>query len=294
MNYLKKKSAPGFLTGIVMLILSACKKENGAPMVQDPPLHLLKTVSYTDNYDNVVNNSLQYDANNHLQQLKTIFSNATSSDGYYRTYTWTENQILTQEYGLDGVEIPTTASTYTLNARGFLNSHKYKTYDANTMTYPDYKNLFEYTPDNYLKRISNYYAADNSLKYAYDFYYGNNNRLDSIAGYRTAANNSLQKNIAWIFEYDEGKQNTIGNSWMSSAMDDAVNLGGKSQSFALKKETLVFYNGQQQRSIIQVDSYENQYDVTGRIVSRSMLLKYFQEDGSVVDSLKGTYVYTYQ
>ena len=204
MNYLKKKSAPGFLIGTVMLILSACKKENGVPIAQDPLLHLLKTVSFTDGYDDVVNNSIQYDASNHLQQLKTIFSGPTSSGGYYRTYTWSGNQILTQEYGLDNVEIPTTASTYTLNARGFLNSHEYKIYDTNTMSYVGYKNLFEYTPDNYLKRISNYYAADNSLKYAYDFYYSNNNRLDSIAGYLSAANNSLQKNIAWIFEYDEG------------------------------------------------------------------------------------------
>ena len=144
-------------------------------------------------------------------------------------------------------------------------------------------------------KIPDLKAANNQLSQTFQYHYSGNNRPDSISGYRISATNMLQKFQVWVFEYDETKKNTIGNFWMSSAMDDALNMGGKPQRYALSKATLIYYdNGIPGRVRVEEDSYINQSDNKGLLISRSSVSEYFAADGTVADSLAGTYKYTYQ
>ena len=272
-----------------VLLLTACKKDTGPainPSVETA--HLLATIHYTDDVDNVVYDSLQYDSSQHLRQLKIIFTDAVSSGGFYYTYNRIGKQVLSKEYGLDNIEIPGTASTYTLNNQGFTDNRVYSIFDNISNVNLEYRNQFEYTPDNYLKKISNFRSSGNSLNSVFEFSYNNNNILDSISGYQNVGN-SLEKKVVWFFQFDIGKKNTIGNSWMSSDLDDALNIGGKSQAYALSKETTIIYDSQRKRSLYQEDHYDNQYDDKGNIITRSGTSNYFQTDGSILDSLKKNY-----
>jgi len=288
------KKACSYLFLAVILLISACRKDRGSVGTPNQPLPLLKSITYTDEWGDTTTSVYEFDAQRHLQKFNTTFKTPTSGGDYYRLFTWTGNQVAVKEYDQNNQETAGSASVYELNSQGFSASHVYKSYNNNTNSYNDYKNLFEYTPDNYIKKISNYYVPNNSLMYVYEFQYNGSQLLDSISGYVSLGNNNLQKFVAWTFEYEVGKKNTIGNSAMSSSFDDVLNLGGKAQPYALAKERLIVYNGTQKRSIEQEDNYRNEYDAKGLITGRSRKSYFFQPDGSVLDSLHATYTYKYQ
>jgi hypothetical protein len=288
------KKAYSSLLLAVILLLTACRKDSAPVGTPDQPLPLLKSITYTDDLVDTTTSVYDYDAKRHLQKFSTTFKTPTSGGNYYRLFTWTGNQVAVKEYDQNNQEMPGTTSLYELNGKGFSTSHVYQSYSNNTNSYIDYKNLFEYTPDNYIKRVSNYYVPNNTLMYVYEYQYNGSNLLDSISGSVSLGNNNLLKFVVWTFQYEEGKKNTIGNSAMSSSFDDVLNLSGKSQPYALSKETLILYNGSQKRSIEQEDNYRNEYDAKGLITGRSRKSYYFQADGSVLDSLTATYIYKYQ
>lgn len=258
------------------------------------PAPLLKSIDYTDAYD-VSSTLYQYDEKGHLLKLQSVYKTPTDSGKYYHRYAWSGSQVLAKEFDKMDVELPASATTYTLNSQGYTASRVYQAFDNNLNKYVEYKNLFEYGSDNYLKKISNYYVPDNSLTYVFEYQYNSNHELDSISGYLNAGNNNLQKYVVWIFQYEEGKKNTIGNSAMSGSIDDALNLSGKGQPYALKKEQLFVYNSTKKKWTLNTeDTYTNQYDAKGLQASRSLKSLYYFADGSAADSVTATYVYTYQ
>ncbi len=285
---------------VVSLILyPGCKKDTGSPVIQPPPppSPLLISVDYNDSYPTEVHHTLQFDASRHLQQIRTTYTNGGSTNGYFRRYTWTGKEVQSKEFFLDNTEIANSSATLKFNTYNFKGSYVYSMFDLSSNSYLEYNSQFEYNDDLYLIKISSYKSATNGLSYIFDYHYNNNNRLDSISGYgMNSTNNILQKFQVWVFEYDETKKNTIGNFWMSSAMDDPLNTGGKAQRDVLSKATLIYdnNNGIPGRLRVEEDSYTNQSDNKGLLVSRSMVSKYFAADGTVADSLTGTYRYTYQ
>ena len=80
---------------------------------------------------------------------------------------------------------------------------------------------------------------------------------------------------------------------MSYDIDDALNLGGKRQPYALRKESMIVEFPQRGRTLYEEDHYDNQYDSKGNLIGRSVLSYYFQA-GTISDSTRGSYVYKYR
>lgn len=295
-----KKGTPWFIAVMLLLLFTGCKKDGAPPIPQlppPPPSPLLIAVDYNDNFPTELHNTLQYDMDRRLQQIRTTYSTGGGAiQGFYRRYTWTGKQVQTKEFALDDTAIPNSDATFQLTLNNFKGAYFNTMFDFTSNSYAEYKTQFSYYEDTYyLEQVATYKSANTELFNMFEYHYSGNNRLDSISGYRIS-NNILQKFQVVIFEYDVNNKNTIGNSWMSFNMDDALNLGGNSQRNALSKETLYYYNfnSTHPRLLVEEDSYTNQSDNKGLLISRSLVSKYYATDGSVADLTTATYKYTYQ
>lgn len=297
MNLLKTETKIGILKkkAVVLIVcavvfVAGCKKNSTNTDEIDKLPVILSSIIYSDSLTNHYREDFVYDSLNNLtKQLITYRPNSPLAN-YSVSFSYNGKSIISNVYDVNGQIIPRYRTTYTVDdgKRIRLNTHI-------DPYMKERKFEYVYNGQGKIQELRIYHF--DTLNFLREYHYSLSERLDSISLSRFY-NNQLRKAGVTIFEYDKRK-NRISD-WFLISESGRAYMGipgyyGKPQQLVLNKEANWLVNADGVRWLNEVYVHTNQFDKSGKLVSRSTKIQgYTFGNNTPIIQINRTYTFLYR